>query len=277
MDNSSNDAQFASLYGRSPQGGTPSIASGSGSGSCQPSANTEPCSSLNSYIGFCAKHPGTGPCTSSGMLMSGAKDDSDPALQRAHLIALTSLIKAIPNAASCRSSSRAPQLPDLQIRANAIETLLAASAMGTHASVLAEHAPALVRTLLGYTKATSAPTSTGPHHVPALLGGATYAVLHPCKPEVLRELGDALDDPKRGVRREAVDAREVCTMDERWLGADSLRIGTCTIIDKIQCIYPHRFIPSLSSSPPVPDCHPSEARENLHAALPYCVAGRDRK
>jgi hypothetical protein len=35
-------------------------------------------------------------------------------------------------------------------------------------------------------------------------------VPHPCKPEVLRELGDALDDPKRGVRREAVDARLVC-------------------------------------------------------------------
>jgi DNA repair/transcription protein MET18/MMS19 len=55
---------------------------------------------------------------------------------------------------------RALQLPDLQIRANAIETLLAASATSTHAGVLAEHAPALVRTLLGYTKASSALTST---------------------------------------------------------------------------------------------------------------------
>jgi hypothetical protein len=42
------------------------------------------------------------------------------------------------------------QLLDLQIRANAIETLAT--------GVLAEHAPALVRTLLGYTKATSALT-----------------------------------------------------------------------------------------------------------------------
>jgi hypothetical protein len=47
---------------------------------------------------------------------------------------------------------RALQLPDLQIRADAIETLAT--------GVLAEHAPALVRTLLGYTKATSALTST---------------------------------------------------------------------------------------------------------------------
>jgi nucleoside diphosphate kinase len=52
---------------------------------------------------------------------------------------------------------RALQLLDLQIRANAIETRLAASATGTHASV---RAPALVRTLLGYTTASSAPTST---------------------------------------------------------------------------------------------------------------------
>ncbi|KAJ7899356.1 hypothetical protein B0H13DRAFT_2664368 [Mycena leptocephala] len=44
---------------------------------------------------------------------------------------------------------RALQLPDSQICANAIETLLAASATGTHAGVLAEHASALVRTLLG--------------------------------------------------------------------------------------------------------------------------------
>ncbi|KAJ7923548.1 RNAPII transcription regulator C-terminal-domain-containing protein [Mycena leptocephala] len=154
-------------------------------------------------------------------LMSGAKDDSDPALQRAHLIALTSLIKAIPNAAYAHEMTqlmplllRALQLPDLQIRANAIETLLAASATSTHAGVLAEHAPALARTLLGYTKASSALTSTririaSLRCLGALPGVVTYAVLHPCKAEVLRELGDALDDPKRGVRREAVDAREV--------------------------------------------------------------------
>jgi hypothetical protein len=36
-----------------------------------------------------------------------------------------------------------------------------------------------------------------------------YAVLHPVKAEVLRELAAALDDPRRGVRREAVDARFV--------------------------------------------------------------------
>ena len=36
-----------------------------------------------------------------------------------------------------------------------------------------------------------------------------YDVLHPQKAMVLRELAKALDDPKRAVRKEAVDARFV--------------------------------------------------------------------
>jgi hypothetical protein len=36
-----------------------------------------------------------------------------------------------------------------------------------------------------------------------------YDVLHPQKAMVLRELTKALDDPKRAVRKEAVDARSV--------------------------------------------------------------------
>lgn len=36
-----------------------------------------------------------------------------------------------------------------------------------------------------------------------------YDVLHPQKATVLRELAKALDDPKRVVRKEAVDARSV--------------------------------------------------------------------
>ena len=34
-----------------------------------------------------------------------------------------------------------------------------------------------------------------------------YDVLHPLKPTVLRELAKALDDPKRAVRKQAVNAR----------------------------------------------------------------------
>ena len=36
-----------------------------------------------------------------------------------------------------------------------------------------------------------------------------YSVLHPQKATVLRELAKALDDPKRAVRKEAVEARSV--------------------------------------------------------------------
>lgn len=36
-----------------------------------------------------------------------------------------------------------------------------------------------------------------------------YDVLHPQKAHVLRELSKVLDDPKRSVRKEAVDARYV--------------------------------------------------------------------
>ena len=36
-----------------------------------------------------------------------------------------------------------------------------------------------------------------------------YDVLHPSKPVVIRELGKVLDDPKKSVRKEAVDTRSV--------------------------------------------------------------------
>lgn len=42
----------------------------------------------------------------------------------------------------------------------------------------------------------------------ALVPGAVrYDLLHPYKPRVLKDLAKALDDPKRAVRKEAVDAR----------------------------------------------------------------------
>lgn len=44
----------------------------------------------------------------------------------------------------------------------------------------------------------------------ALLPDAVrYDFLHPYKPRVLKGLAKALDDPKRAVRKEAVDARFV--------------------------------------------------------------------
>ncbi|KAK7064893.1 MMS19 nucleotide excision repair [Favolaschia claudopus] len=156
-------------------------------------------------------------------LMGGAKADSDAALQRAHLIALTSLLKAVPNTVYAHEMAqllplllRALHLPDPQIRANVLETLLSAVVQhpSTHA-ILEEHASALARQLLTYTSARNTPTTSTRIRIAALRclgalpGVVRYDVLHPCKADVLRALVDALDDPKRDVRREAVDAREI--------------------------------------------------------------------
>ncbi|KAJ7768459.1 ARM repeat-containing protein [Mycena metata] len=164
-------------------------------------------------------------------LINGARNESDAVQQHAHLIALTALLKAIPNAAYAHEMDqllplllRALPLPDAQIRVNVLETLLAAAQAthapttsntgSMHATVLAEHAATIVRTVLGYTRAGTDLTSerirtSALRYLRTLPALIPYAVLHPVKAEVLRVLGEALDDPKRGVRREAVDAREV--------------------------------------------------------------------
>ncbi|KAJ7464465.1 ARM repeat-containing protein [Mycena latifolia] len=154
-------------------------------------------------------------------LMNGAKDESNSEQQHAHLIALTSLLKAIPNAAYAHEMTqlmpllmRALQIPDAEIRAGVLETLRAAVAQhaGTHA-VLAEHAPALVRLVLKYTRPRGDALTSVRIRVSALrlLGVlpavVRYDVLHPCKADVLRELAEALNDPRRSVRKEAVDTR----------------------------------------------------------------------
>ncbi|KAJ7694662.1 Dos2-interacting transcription regulator of RNA-Pol-II-domain-containing protein [Mycena rosella] len=172
-------------------------------------------------------------------LMGGARDGSDPAQQHAHLIALTALLKAIPHAAYAHEMAqllpllmRALQLPDAQIRSGVLETLLASvsASLPTSGSApastplppssspspaLAEHAPALARQVLAH----AAPPKDAPTSVrtrlaalrllAALPAAVRYAVLHPARPAVLRGLAAALDDPRRAVRREAVDAREI--------------------------------------------------------------------
>ncbi|KAJ7289243.1 ARM repeat-containing protein [Mycena rebaudengoi] len=153
-------------------------------------------------------------------LINGAKDETDSVQQHANLIALTALIKSIPNASYAHEMPqlmplflRALHIPDPQIRANVIETLLAAAQQKSTHDVLAEHAAALVRTMLGFTKARGEITSAririwALRYLGVLPVVVRYDVLHPSKAVVLRELAEALDDPKRSVRKEAVDARE---------------------------------------------------------------------
>ncbi|KAF7309175.1 ARM repeat-containing protein [Mycena kentingensis (nom. inval.)] len=167
-------------------------------------------------------------------LIDGAK--SSPT----HLIALTSLIKAVPHTAYAHEMPsllplllRALTLPlqptDAGIRADVVETLLGAVATSPSlsskerekatgagdADVLTQHASSLASTMLGLARVDPVTASAPRLRIAALRLLAAlpqvvrYDVLHPRKAEVLRGLDEALDDPKKGVRREAVDAREV--------------------------------------------------------------------
>ena len=189
---------------------------------------------------------------------------TDPAEQTASLVALTAVIKASPRATfvheiptvsalpiSFRTSFcinlpytcqqlipfllRGLELKDADIRANVIDTFIAAAEGETEEkSIVAEHSTALVILMLKNSKVEEMPVVVSRDHhfflascsiillywsqrvrisalkyLALLPGLVRYDILHPCKPIVLRELANVLDDPKRPVRKEAVDARYV--------------------------------------------------------------------
>ncbi|KAI0642252.1 ARM repeat-containing protein [Trametes meyenii] len=151
-------------------------------------------------------------------IIEGAKA-SDPTRQNAFLVALAALIKSVPKSTYAHQMTslmplllRGLELPDNEIRASVIDTLqAAATSSGKDNSLLAEHASSLVSTMLK--NSTVAQTPSVRVRVAALRYLATlpdvvrYDVLHPQKATVIRELGKVLDDPKRAVRKEAVEAR----------------------------------------------------------------------
>ncbi|KAJ7899367.1 hypothetical protein B0H13DRAFT_2337171 [Mycena leptocephala] len=128
MANPSDDAQFASLYGRflsGPQGGAPlggpvgrapGLASiftflpgplAGGSGFCQPGANTEPCSDLNSVTEYCKKNQGKGPClpsVSSAIEFCNGNQGTDPC---PHIISANEFCKQNPTTGPCSSINSA--------------------------------------------------------------------------------------------------------------------------------------------------------------------------
>ncbi|KAF8967720.1 ARM repeat-containing protein [Flammula alnicola] len=148
-----------------------------------------------------------------------AKDSSSPVVQTASLVALTSLIKSIPRAAYVHEMPsliplllRGLDLPDTNIRSNVIDTFLAtAEGESPEKSLVSEHSVTLVKSMLKNSKVGEM-TSTNVRisalrYLGVLPNIVRYDVLHPYKPTVLRELAQVLDDPKRSVRKEAVDAR----------------------------------------------------------------------
>jgi len=107
---------------------------------------------------------------------------------------------------------RSLDLRDTEIRANVIDTFI--SAVGSESTdhcAISEHASTLVSTMLKNSMASEVSSArvriVALRYLGILPDVVRYDVLHPYKAIVIRELAKVLDDPKRSVRKEAVDAR----------------------------------------------------------------------
>ncbi|ORY74067.1 ARM repeat-containing protein [Leucosporidium creatinivorum] len=150
-------------------------------------------------------------------LVSGHKE-STGADQAVFLIALSCLLHHIPRQLTLTELPKllpllitSLDLPDPALRANVIETLglLAKEVPGEMENSVTNIVPKVLRGVVGdEAKKGSVKlrlASLGflgvlPAHIP-------YSVLHPQKASILRDLGKAVDDPRRDVRRAAVDTR----------------------------------------------------------------------
>ncbi|KAH9976079.1 Dos2-interacting transcription regulator of RNA-Pol-II-domain-containing protein [Russula compacta] len=160
-------------------------------------------------------------------IIQGIKGSTEQSRQTTYLVALAALIKVIPRAAYAHELPtlmplllRGLSLPDPTLRAGVIDTLLSAAQADVEAgsrtltsegSVVSEHAVSLANAMLQNSTVAEMPdmkVRVGALKYLAILPKVVrYDVLHPHKATVLRKLAKALDDPKRAVRKEAVDAR----------------------------------------------------------------------
>ncbi|KAH9479537.1 MMS19 nucleotide excision repair protein-like protein [Psilocybe cubensis] len=107
---------------------------------------------------------------------------------------------------------RGLDLPDAEIRSNIIDTFLAAAEGETpEKSLVAEHGVTLVNAMLKNCVSNDVSSTqvriSALRYLAVLPSIVRYDILHPHKATVLRELAKVLDDPKRAVRKQAVDAR----------------------------------------------------------------------
>ncbi|KAI0794485.1 ARM repeat-containing protein [Fomes fomentarius] len=157
-------------------------------------------------------------------IIEGAKTSPlNSARQNAYLVALAALIKSVPKSTYAHEMPalmplllRGLDLPDNEIRASVIDTLQAAATSSSEAgskdnAIVAEHATGLVSTMLKNSLVETMPSVrvrvAALRYLATLPSVVRYDVLHPQKTTVIRELAKALDDPKRVVRTEAVEAR----------------------------------------------------------------------
>ncbi|KAL5536863.1 hypothetical protein ACEPAF_686 [Sanghuangporus sanghuang] len=145
------------------------------------------------------------------------QDSDQPQQQKANLVALSTLISALPKTVYANELPtlmpfliRGLDLPDSEIRTSIINTFTAVASSGAHGPTQ-EHASTLVSIVLKNALTQEASSTSlrmaALKYLAILPRAVRYDVFHPLKAAVIRELGTALDDPKRAVRKEAVDAR----------------------------------------------------------------------
>ncbi|KAG8854442.1 hypothetical protein FRB96_007504 [Tulasnella sp. 330] len=156
------------------------------------------------------------------------KETKDNQKRIAYLVALASLVQSIPRQIYGQKMSEVKRtsiafslklmplfilglsISDADIRTSVTETLFTvAKDESAKRTALAEHALTLVATLLRNVLPGDKLRVAALRCLGVLPSAVPYDVLHPQKAAVIRELGKALDDPKREVRRMAVDTRTV--------------------------------------------------------------------
>ncbi|KAI6041217.1 ARM repeat-containing protein [Pisolithus marmoratus] len=149
--------------------------------------------------------------------------------ETAYLVALASVLNAVPKALYLSQMTklmplliRGLDLEDPALRVDIINILTnTVDAASDEKSSLTTYASTLVLVMLKNSMVADMPDSrwntpviglqrvriAALKYLALLPGVIRYDVLHPYKAQVLKELGKVLDDPRRAVRKEAVDAR----------------------------------------------------------------------
>ncbi|PPQ62900.1 hypothetical protein CVT24_006298 [Panaeolus cyanescens] len=152
-------------------------------------------------------------------LIESANESTSATQRTSSLVALASLIRSISRAAYMHNIKllvplllRGLDLEDPSVKVDVIETLLAvAEGDSPERSLVAEHSTTLVKAMLRNSNVQSTPSLkvriAALRYLAVLPSIVRYNVLHPERATVLRELAVVLDDPKRAVRKAAVEAR----------------------------------------------------------------------